>query len=64
MLILTRRPEESILIGEDVVITVLGFGDRGVRLGITAPRDIRVDREEIRLRRLRNPAPIPPGCPA
>jgi carbon storage regulator len=47
MLILTRRPLESIRIGPRVRITVLGFKGSQVRLGIEAPPDITVDREEI-----------------
>lgn len=48
MLILSRKVNESIIIGEDVVVTVMEFrGDR-VRLGISAPDDVEVDRREIR----------------
>jgi carbon storage regulator len=47
MLILTRRPNESIRIGPRVRITVLGFKGSQVRLGIEAPPDVTVDREEI-----------------
>jgi carbon storage regulator len=47
MLILTRRPHESIRIGPRVRITVLGFKGNQVRLGIEAPPDVSVDREEI-----------------
>lgn len=47
MLILTRRPHESIRIGPRVRITVLGFKGTQVRLGIEAPADVSVDREEI-----------------
>lgn len=48
MLILTRKPEQSILIGEDIVVTVLAVeGDR-VKLGIRAPAHITVLREEVR----------------
>jgi carbon storage regulator len=50
MLMLTRRPHQSVRIGDDILVTVLGFqGDR-VRLGIQAPRSIAVDREEIHKR--------------
>ena len=51
MLILTRRPDESIVLGGDVTVTVLEIKGGVVRLGIDAPRDVRVDREEIALRR-------------
>ena len=47
MLILTRRITESIIIGDDVKITVLGVKGNQVRLGIDAPKDISVHREEI-----------------
>lgn len=47
MLILTRRPDESLLIGGDVRLTVLGIKGGQVRLGIEAPREIAVHREEI-----------------
>ena len=47
MLILTRHPSESILIGPDVIVTVLAIRGDQVRIGISAPRDIPVHREEI-----------------
>ena len=47
MLVLTRRPGESITIGEDIVVTVISASGGQVRLGITAPRSIQVLREEI-----------------
>jgi carbon storage regulator len=47
MLILTRHPSESILIGPDVIVTVLAIRGTQVRLGISAPKDILVHREEI-----------------
>ena len=47
MLILTRRISESIIIGDDVKITVLGVKGNQVRLGIDAPKDLPVHREEI-----------------
>ena len=50
MLILTRRVGERLMIGDDVVLTVLGVDGNQVRVGIDAPRDMRVDREEIRRR--------------
>ena len=49
MLVLTRRSGESVMIGDDVVITVLEVRGDVVRLGIRAPRDIQVHREEIYL---------------
>lgn len=47
MLILTRRPEESIKIGENVTVKVLKVHGNQVRIGITAPKEIAVHREEI-----------------
>jgi carbon storage regulator len=47
MLILTRRIEEKIMIGDEVTITVLGVKGGHVRLGVTAPKKIAVYREEI-----------------
>lgn len=51
MLILTRRPGERICIGENVVVTILGVKGSQVRVGIAAPRDIAIDREEIHQRK-------------
>ena len=47
MLILTRRVGETLMVGDDVTITVLGVKGNQVRLGVNAPRDIAVHREEI-----------------
>jgi carbon storage regulator len=53
MLILTRRPVESICIGDEVTVTVLGVVGNQVRFGIEAPREITVDRAEIHERKKR-----------
>jgi carbon storage regulator len=47
MLILTRRVNESLMIGENVTVTVLGVKGNQVRLGVNAPKDVAVHREEI-----------------
>ena len=47
MLVLTRKVDEKILIGEDIVITVLESRGDVVRLGIEAPRGITIQREEV-----------------
>lgn len=47
MLILSRRAGESITIGDDIVVTVVAVGGNHIRLGISAPRDVRVLRDEI-----------------
>ena len=47
MLVLTRRKNQSIVIGDDIVITVLEVKGDSIRLGITAPRDVQVYREEL-----------------
>lgn len=53
MLILTRRPIESICIGDEVTVTVLGVVGNQVRFGIEAPREITIDRAEIHERKKR-----------
>ena len=59
MLILTRRTGESLRIGEDVEVTVMAVNGSQVRIGIKAPRNIAVDREEIAERKRREQEPAP-----
>jgi carbon storage regulator len=47
MLILTRRVSESLKIGDHITVTVLGVKGNQVRLGVNAPKDVEVHREEI-----------------
>jgi carbon storage regulator len=47
MLILTRRVGETVMIGNDVTVTILGVKGNQVRVGVNAPRDVAVHREEI-----------------
>ncbi len=47
MLILTRRVGETVMIGDEVTVTVLGVKGNQVRVGVNAPKDIAVHREEI-----------------
>ena len=61
MLILTRRVGETVMIGDDVVLTVLGVKHKYVRIGVTAPRNIPVHRQEIyeRIRAEQDMAELP-----
>lgn len=47
MLILTRRVGETLMIGDEVTVTVLGVKGNQVRIGVNAPKEVSVDREEI-----------------
>ncbi len=47
MLILTRRVGETLMIGDDITVTVLGVKGNQVRIGVNAPKDVAVPREEI-----------------
>jgi carbon storage regulator len=47
MLILTRRVGESLMVGDEITVTVLGVKGNQVRIGVSAPRDVAVHREEI-----------------
>ena len=58
MLILTRRPGESVKIGDDITVTVLGVRGNQLRLGFSAPQNVAVHREEVyeRIQSGRRPA--------
>lgn len=55
MLVLSRHVNERILIGDDIAVTVVSFTGGKVRLGIEAPPEVRVDREEIAALRAQQP---------
>jgi carbon storage regulator len=50
MLVLSRKRQQSILIGDNIRITIVDAGRGNVRVGVEAPRDLSVDREEVRVR--------------
>ena len=61
MLILTRRVGESLMIGDDVTVTVLGVKGNQVRVGVDAPREVAVHRQEIYERLRAGQLPPPAG---
>jgi len=50
MLVLSRKPGESVVIGDNVTVTVLSISGKQVRIGIEAPEDVSVHREEVQKR--------------
>ncbi len=65
MLILTRRVGESVVIGDDVSVTILGVKGNQVRIGVTAPMDVSVHRQEIyeRIKKEEAGEPVPEKAP-
>ena len=51
MLILSRKKKQRIMIGDDIVITVLRWSSENVKIGIEAPAGMAIDREEVRMRK-------------
>jgi len=66
MLILTRRVGETLMIGNEVTVTVLGVKGNQVRIGVNAPKDVAVHREEIyeRIKREEDGDPTPQASAA
>lgn len=59
MLVLSRKEEQSIVIAHDIIVTVLQCTGHVVRLGITAPRHVQIDREEVFEQRMQNGSQFP-----
>lgn len=59
MLVLTRKANEEIIIGDNIRITVVEVAPGRVKIGITAPKSVRVDRAEIHEKKMQEAAPAP-----
>ena len=60
MLVLTRSRNQTIRVGDDIVIRIVAIAGGQVRLGVDAPKHVSVDREEIYLQKQQSPSPPPP----
>jgi carbon storage regulator len=58
MLVLTRKPAQSIVIAEGIKVTVVSAGGGKVRLGFETPPEVPIDREEVRIREFAEDAPL------
>lgn len=58
MLVLSRKPGERIMIGDDVTVTIVRIGPNTVRVGIEAPRDMNIVREELWVQDAQKSAPL------
>ena len=64
MLILSRRVDETICIGDDIRVTILGIRGNQIRLGVDAPKEVKVHREEVYQRIQHGKLPPIPDIPA
>ena len=58
MLVLTRKAGEQIIIGDNILLTVVALGNGRVKIGITAPKDVKIDREEVHDKKQGSETPI------
>lgn len=64
MLVLTRKPGEQVIIQGNITITIVSVGPGRVKIGIVAPPDVKVDREEVHARKQDEALPAPAMIPA
>jgi carbon storage regulator len=57
MLVFARKLGEKIFIGDDIVVEIVEIRNKQAKVGITAPSSVQIDREEIRIRKNKNPKP-------
>lgn len=60
MLVLTRKPNEDIIIGDNIRITVVEIAPGRVKIGVSAPKSVRVDRAEVHEKKQQEPTPPAP----